>query len=216
MTTGKATAAQDESDDVAGEYAEAAIQALHVEDLLEHIPVVKTALMAAKIIGSVRDHLLLKKLAVYLHAISIIPAAERRAMVARLAADSNFNENVGEHLIELLDRVDGRRKPAMIGAVFAAYAFENIDAKTLLRLNAAVQNLPAMEFKAVRLLGEFNQVKGKPAEAPRARPDRLSMQAIANAGLAEPDSVPSGIGYRLNETGNKFLELELDKVNPAA
>jgi hypothetical protein len=208
MTTGKATTAQDELDDVAGEYAEAAIQALHVEDLLEHIPVVKTALVAAKVIGSVRDHLLLKKLAVYLHAISIIPAAERRAMVARLAADSNFNENVGEHLIELLDRVDGRRKPAMIGAVFAAYAFENIDAKTLLRLNAAIQNLPAMEFNAVRLLGEL-------AKAPRARPERLSMQAISNAGLAEPDNAPGGIGYRLNETGNKFVELELDKVNPA-
>jgi hypothetical protein len=35
--------------------------------------------------------------------------------VTRLAADTNFSEDLGEHLIELLDRVDGRRKPAMVG-----------------------------------------------------------------------------------------------------
>jgi hypothetical protein len=39
--------------------------------------------------------------------------------------------------------------------------------------------------------------------------------AIANAGLAEPDSLASGIWYNLNETGNAFLKLELDRVNPS-
>ena len=62
-------------------YAEAALSALHIDAWLGPIPVVKTALVAAKAIGSVRDHLLLRKIAVYLHAISAIPAAERRAMV---------------------------------------------------------------------------------------------------------------------------------------
>lgn len=208
--------APDEFADVAAEYAAAALQALHVEDLLEHIPAFKSGLVAARVIGSVRDHLLLKKVAFYLHAISVIPADERRAMVARLAADPSFSDDLGEHLIELLDRLDGRRKPAMVGAVFAAYAFESIDSKMLQRLNAAIQNLPALEINAVRLLDTFNRANAQPSKTPRASPDRLSMQAIANAGLAEQASSPGGLWYKLNETGAKFLELDLDSVNPAS
>jgi hypothetical protein len=41
------------------------------------------------------------------------------------------------------------------------------------------------------------------------------MQAIANAGLAKPDGLASGISYSLNDTGKAFLKLELDRVNPA-
>ena len=95
MTTGPV--ALDQFEDVAAEYAAAALQALHVEDLLEHIPVFKSGLVAAKVIGSVRDHLLLRKVAIFLHAISAIPADERRAMVARLAADPSFAGDLGEH-----------------------------------------------------------------------------------------------------------------------
>jgi len=41
------------------------------------------------------------------------------------------------------------------------------------------------------------------------------LQAVANAGLAEPDSLASGIRYNLNDTGITFLKLDLDRVNPA-
>jgi hypothetical protein len=207
---------QNELNDVAAAYAEAALQALHIDDLLGHIPIFKTGLAAAKLIGSLRDHLLLKKIGTYLHAISAIPAPERRAMVERLAVDPDFNENVGEHLIELLDRVDGRRKPAMIGAVFAAFAFEQISSKTLRRLNSAIQYLPAAEINAVRLLDTYNKSRSELAHEKRQLPERESMQAIANAGLAEPDSLASGIWYNLNETGVAFLKLELDRVNPSS
>jgi hypothetical protein len=210
------TEAQGELSDVAADYAEAALDALHVDDLLGHIPIVRTALAAAKVIGSVRDHLLLRKIAIYLHAISAIPAAERRAMVERLTLDPAFKENVGEHLIELLDRVDGRRKPAMIGAVFTALAFDQITVKTLRRLNSAIQYLPAEEIDAVRALDTYNQTRSELARENRKPPDRESMQAIANAGLAEPDSLASGIWYNLNDTGTAFLRLELDRINPTS
>jgi hypothetical protein len=37
------------------------------------------------------------------------------------------------------------------------------------------------------------------------------MLAIANAGLADPDSLASKIWCNLNETGVAFLKLELDR-----
>ncbi len=204
-----------EINDVAAEYAQAALDALHAEDILGHIPVVRTALAAANAVGSLRDHLLLKKIGIFLYAISSIPSADRRAMVQKLHEDPVFGENLGEHLIELLDRLDGRRKPAMVGAVFAAYAFAQVDAKTVRRLNWAVQNLPIAEIDSLRALAAFNQ-KTVDNRTPRgARPDRIAMQSLSNAGLAEPEFLPNDTWYQLNEVGRIFLELELDRIRPS-
>lgn len=196
--------AVNEVSDVAAEYARATLDALHVEDLLGHIPVVRTSLAAAKAVGSLRDHLLLKKVGIFLYAIASIPSVDRRSMVQKLGADPVFGENLGEHLIELLDRLDGRRKPAMVGAVFTAFAFAQIDVKTLRRLNSAIQNLSIIEVPSLREL-----------EATGRQGDRIAMQALSNAGLAEPEFSSSGTRYQLNEVGRMFLELELDRIRPS-
>jgi hypothetical protein len=198
--------AVNEVNDVAAEYARAALDALHAEDLLGHIPEVRTALAAAKVVGSLRDHLLLKKVGIFLYAISSIPSADRRNMVQRLGADPAFGEHLGEHLIELLDRLDGRRKPAMAGAVFTAFAFGQIDAKTLRRLNSAIQNLSIVEVDSLREL----EAAGR-----KGLPDRIAVQALSTAGLAEPEFSSKGIQYQLNEVGRIFLELELDRIRPS-
>jgi hypothetical protein len=199
--------AVNEVSDVAAEYARATLDALHVEDLLGHIPVVRTSLAAAKAIGSLRDHLLLKKVGIFLYGIASIPSADRRNMVRQLSTDPDFGENLGEHLIELLDRLDGRRKPAMVGAVFTAFAFAQIDAKTLRRLNTAIQNLSIIDVPCLRAL----QAASRPEESP----DGIAMQALANAGLAAPEFTASGIRYQVNEVGRMFLELELDHIQPS-
>jgi hypothetical protein len=193
-----------ELNDAAVQYAQAALDALHVENLLGHIPVVRTALAAAKAVGSVRDHLLLRKLGIYLHALTAISQNDRRSMVARLEADPDFSENVGEYLIDLLDLTDGQRKPAMIGAVFTAYAFQQIDARTLRRLNAAIKQLGVTEIEAVRAVATQTTA-----------PDRYALLALSNAGLAEPHLADGKASYALNAVGQKFLELELDRVRPA-
>ena len=202
-----------ELNDAAVKYAQAALDALHVEDLIGHIPVVRTALAAAKAVGSVRDHLLLRKLGIYLHALTAISQNDRRSMVARLQADPDFGENIGEYLIELLDLVQGQRKPAMVGAVFTAYAFHQIDARTLQRLNAAIQHMPVTEIGTARALDAFRQAKPD-VSLRSAPPDRYGVLALSNAGLAEPTLAGGKVSYTLNEVGVRFLELELDRVRP--
>jgi hypothetical protein len=199
--------------DAAVQYAQAALQALHVEDLLGHIPTVRTALAAAQAVGSVRDHLLLRKLGVFLQALAAISQGDRKEMVARLEADGEFAQNVGEYLIELLDHTQGQRKPAIVGAVFTAYAFQQIDSRSLQRLNSAIQQLPMTEFASVRALDSFNQ--GESRKPPRAAPpDRFAVLALVNAGLAQPNLAGGKVSYEVSEVGLKFLELELDRVRP--
>jgi hypothetical protein len=205
--------ATQELHDAAVKYAQAALDALHTEDLKGHIPTVRTALAAAKAVGSVRDHLLLSKLGIYLHALTAISQGDRRAMVERLEQDADFSQNVGAYLIELLDHTEGQRKPAMVGAVFTAYAFQQIDSRTLQRLNAAIQHLPVTEVGSVRTLDSFDRAES--AAAGRASPpDKYGVLALANAGLAEPNLAGGKISYSVSELGLKFLELELDRVRP--
>ena len=103
----------------------------------------------------------------------------------------------------------------MIGAAFSAFAFEEISVRTLRRLNSAIQSMPAGEVGAVRVLDAYNKSRSLPAHERERPPERESMQAIANAGLAEPTSAAGGIWYDLNETGTAFLKLELDRINPS-
>lgn len=202
-----------ELNDAVVEYAQAALDALHVENLFEHIPALRTSLAAAKLVGSVRDHLLLRKLGIYLHALTAISHNDRRSMVARLQADPDFGEDVGAYLIELLDHTEGQRKPAMIGAVFTAFAFQQIDARTLRRLNAVIQHLAVTEIGSVRALDTFNSGKSD-STARTAPPDRFAVLALSNAGLAEINLAGGKVSYAINEVGQRFLELELDRVRP--
>jgi hypothetical protein len=207
MTSGQLSQDRDaeahELNDAALKYAQAALDALHAENLFEHIPTVRSALAAAKVVGSVRDHLLLRKLGIYLHALTAISHNDRRGMVGRLQADPDFGENLGEYLIELLDHTEGQRKAAMIGAVFTAFAFQQIDARMLRRLDSAIQHLPVTEIGALRAL-----------QARSAPPDRFGVLALSNAGLAEINLAGGKVAYELNAVGQKFLELELDRVRP--
>ena len=101
----------------------------------------------------------------------------------------------------------------MIGAVFTAFAFQQIDARTLRRLNAVIQHLAVTEIGSVRALDTFNSGKSD-STARTAPPGRFAVLALSNAGLAEINLAGGKVSYALNEVGQRFLELELDRVRP--
>jgi hypothetical protein len=204
---------RDSIGDSAAAFAQAAFDALHVDDVAGHVAVVRRNLAAANVIGSVRDHLLLAKIAIFLHAVSAIPSKERRTMVERIQIEDGMDQPLGEHLVEMLDRLDGRRKAAMVGATFSAYAFGEIDFLTLTRLNASIQLLPTVEIASVRLLTNHRDETRGPVTGRSL--DTISSQTLSNSGLASMDLRSGALQYDLNATGRKFLELELDRIVPS-
>jgi hypothetical protein len=203
--------ATNELNDVAAQIGQTAISVITSQEILEHVPVLKVGLAVWKMVGSVRDRLLMNKLEIFLRGFAHVAVEERRLMVQRLQDDPILHEDLGEHLIELLDRIDGKRKPAIIASVFAAFAESKIELKMLRRLCSAVERLPIYEINVVRDLQDYNSTKNEMAKEPRNIPDRTSLLALVNAGLAEPESFASGIGYELSDTGKAFVDLELDR-----
>ena len=101
--------------DLVQDYAQALMDVVVSDELLKHIPVIKTLTAAVAAVKSVRDEILLQKLAQFVASLAEVPADQRRAMIGKLEADPAYQRKVGTHLVELLDRVDSHRKPIMIG-----------------------------------------------------------------------------------------------------
>jgi hypothetical protein len=195
----------DELQSVVGEYLEIGIDAIMKDGLAMHLPVVGTVVAGYRVVGRIRDRAFLKKLLDFLNPMKAIPAVERKEMVRKLEADEDYGRKVGEHLIDLLDRISAHRKPVMLSRIFLAYSRGEVDAKMLHRLFHAVEQLPTFEIPMMR----------KQVETGPSPPTRASSANLANAGLVHTVYGPRGGpgGYTITDTGDAFLRLELDRLS---
>lgn len=193
--------------DVVQDYAQTTLQVIFSDNVLGHIPVIRTLAAVRAGFVTVRDEILIRKLEVFLTALDEVAPEQRRQMIHRLEADANYGRRVGEHLIELLDRVDSRRKPLMIARVFRAFAEQRITDTELHRLLNAVERIPTSEIDAIRRF-----VNTATTATAAQQVDEESLNAIATAGLLKTQSGFGGLVYQPNRTCAIFLDLNLDTL----
>jgi hypothetical protein len=206
--------------DDAAEIGEEALAVLTQMEVLEHIPIVKLGVAVAKAARSLRDQALLKKLLTFLRGLSSVTRAERVEMIRRLSEDAPYSESVGEHLIELLDRLDSRRKALMTAAVFAAFARQQINRAMLYRLTHAVESILLIDLPAARNLTEEGYyLIGDSADAAKHNQGRAfqhssaSLESLSAAGLVHAGSAWGGMSYDLTDVGRAFIDqLRLDLI----
>ncbi len=190
--------------DLAAEYAELGIDAFLEEGIAREIPVVRTILGISKVGINIRDRLFAKKLLQFLASLADTDPKERQELVQRLENDPKYGRRVGEHVTELLERIEAHRKPKMVATIFRAYLQGTIDATMLHRLNRAVELVPLHDLSELR---KFCEAK----EDERGGPI-VSLQALHAAGLLDAASAWGGIAYLPNEVSEAFLGLDLDRV----
>ena len=195
----------DSTIDLVKEYCEIGIDAALSDGALKDLPVVSTIVALGKIGVSINNRLLIIKLMKFLGLSQSMSAQERAEMVQKLESDPAYGRKVGEHLIELLDRIESQMKPEMLSLVFKAYAASEVDADMLHRLNHAIERIPHFEIPNIRV---FNDM----APDDRLNFNASSLQTFVNAGLATVGSGFGALVYQPNEVCEKFLSLGLDKV----
>jgi hypothetical protein len=212
--------ATDALTDSAAEIGEEALAVLTSMDVLEHIPIAKLGVAAMRAAQSIRDQLLLKKIRAFLYGMSGTTLEQRTDMIERLSEDTHYAESVGEHLIELLDRIDGRRKALMSAAVFAAFARCEIERPMLYRLTHAIVAISLLSLRDARNLveegpflpGESVDAKMKAGNRSH-KPEIASLLQLSAAGLVSGQSGWGGINYDLTDVGRIFIErLRLDLI----
>ena len=107
---------------LASEYSEIALDSILQDGILKGIPVINTIIGISKASIAMRDRLLIKKIVQFLAGLNDVTFEKRIQMIIRLEQDTKFSQSVGEHILEILERVESHRKPIIIARVFAAYA----------------------------------------------------------------------------------------------
>jgi hypothetical protein len=204
--------AANELNDLAAELGDKAIVALTAVDVIEYMPVLKIGVAASKLVSSVRDHLLMRKLDRFLRTLAELTIDERINMVRKLEEDPDYTERVGEHLIELLDRLEGQRKPKMAGAVFAAFGREDINLRMLRRLNTAIERVPPIDIPAIRRLYDATRASAEQRAAKFAEVGENSAESLLITGLFTSSNLIGGQGIQPNHVCQAFIALNLDRV----
>jgi hypothetical protein len=191
-------------DDLAADYTQLGLDAIIDGDTLLELPVAKSVVAVVRMGVGIRNRLFARKLLDFLAGFRGVTEWERQDMVSRLEADPAYGRRVGEHLTELLDRIESAKKPKMVARVFRAYADKSIDAAMLHRLNFTIERLPVYAIAEVASFATRD---------PRKRAD-LSVTTLldfVNSGLASIGSPLGGLSYLPTDVCMAFVRLDLDK-----
>lgn len=189
------------------DYAEIGIDAVLEDGVLKDIPIVGSIVGLMKVGVTVSDRMLINKLRKFIGVLADLSPAEINETIWKLESEPKFEQRVGEHLLELLDRVESHQKPKMIAYVFRAYLEGEIDVTMFKLLNFAIERLPSFEIGSVRKFKNF-----PPPLAEKIGVDDRALQMLVNAGLAVALSAASGMAYKPTDVCEQFLRLNLDKV----
>jgi hypothetical protein len=103
---------------------------------------------------SIRDRIFVRKLGIFLHAISTVPEDKRKKFSDQIDTDQEFMNHVGESVLLLLDRADDMKKPALYGRAFAAYLEGKITYEQLTRMTTGIDRALMYDIDQLSALTE--------------------------------------------------------------
>lgn len=125
--------------EITKDLAEVALDSILDNGILRDLPIVNTIIGLSKTAVSIRDRFLIQKIASFLRATRPFSEKEREDFSKKIETEPNYRQEVGEHLIVLLDRLDDKRKPEMIAKLFLAYLKDDITYTDFIRFSSIVE-----------------------------------------------------------------------------
>ncbi|OCH62177.1 hypothetical protein A6D98_06325 [Aliivibrio fischeri] len=110
------------------------------------IPILSSLLSGIKTIGNVRDALFIKKLLSFLTELSDIPIEKRQKMIDSIESSEDYQLNVGEKLIYIIERSEDHFSSKIIAVFFAAFINEQITYTQFLRISRIIDNMYLGDF----------------------------------------------------------------------
>lgn len=118
---------------------EIAIDSILNDGLLKDVPVIGAFISTVKGVASIRDKIFLQKLLHFLTCQSDITEDEKNEFIGKL--DGKKKEKIGESLIHAIEKIESVEKATMLGNLFKAFVYDEIDFKTFQRFSWIVQSM---------------------------------------------------------------------------
>ena len=126
--------------DIVSDTAEVSLDAILDEGLLQDIPVFGSIVKLTKIGLTVRDHLFINKLRIFLKHINSIDSQTRQLFLDKHFKDEKSSINLGEKLINTIDKIDSNQKAHFIAKAFKLFMLEEIDSIQFYDLLYTIEN----------------------------------------------------------------------------
>ncbi|NIJ86975.1 hypothetical protein FHY35_004025 [Xanthomonas arboricola] len=139
----------DNSIKVAEGVFEAGLDSAIDDGVLRDFPVIGTVVALGKAFGSYRDYRLGKKVVHFLQEVSKLSWSERARVVDEIAGSDAKKEQLGDVLIDLLDKVDAEEKAEILGKLFVGVGRGEIVAKDYVRLATMVAGVFMEDLRAI-------------------------------------------------------------------
>jgi hypothetical protein len=182
---------------------EISIDSLLDDGLFKDIPIFNTIISIGKTFGNIRDFIFAKKMMLFLQSVSSLSTEERKKLIEKLEADNKYSGSVGETIVELLEKVDGLKKPILVANALKLYAKEEITFNQLQRVNNAIDRFLLCD------IDELRKFCINPSESFTTSDDPILANFI-NAGLGYVMSGFGGGGVHPTETAPLFVKIADD------
>ena len=180
--------------DVAQDYAELGLEELLDSPIVEHVPVIKTAIALYKTGLAIRERYFAKKLLVFLKEFHSgeTQNSDAQEFRVRLDRDESFRDRVVEHLLVMIDRFVGVEKSNVLGLLFRAHVNGAFDWDAFVGASMSLDMLQPDGFKVLHALAPF---KGK-----EPTPDMEAL--LLGAGIASR----YGTAFRVSPVGQLLYQ----------
>jgi hypothetical protein len=199
---------------IASDALEITLDQVVKEGVLRDIPVVNTLANIVKAGVSVSEELFFRKLSRFLSELEKVPIEERELLLRRYPDGSKAQEELGESLLLLLERLDQIDKPTILARFFLAFVREEIEYKMFSRL---AQALARFNLELIRNLRWRYQPEGDPPEFSEEIDHELALAGLLTASLAGSGAIGGSANYVNNSVGRLFVSigLQADANEPA-
>jgi hypothetical protein len=146
-----------ESGNLLKDYGEITVDNLINNETFKEIPVIGTLLSFYKIGIGIREKFIIEKVYKFLFQLKDIPEKDKTNFLDKCERDKNFNSNITEKLLIILDRIDDSEKATIIGNLFKKLIEEKISLNDFLYLSNAIDKIHIIDLKFFCYTDNFNR-----------------------------------------------------------
>ncbi|MGE0970492.1 hypothetical protein ACQFN5_20190 [Klebsiella sp. WOUb02] len=186
--------------DLFKEYAEIGVHILDRSGVVNNIPLVNTFFTLFKVSSSVRENFFREKLIRFLSELSNTPEKERIEMIKKLNEDDKFAGRTGEHILDIIEKLDFEKKPEIAAKLFIAFAEKRLSYNEFRHAIIALEKIAAFDIDKLKDFSDSNgKIKGLPQSV---------VLGFVNASLAfSPPADFGEPGYFPTELCKKFVTI---------
>lgn len=136
-----------ESGNLLKDYGELTIDNVIKEDAFKEIPIIGTLVSFYKIGIGIRERFTIKKIYGFLFQLKDIPSEDKISFLRKCENDRNFEGNISEKLLIILDKLDDFEKAKIIGNLFKRLIEEKISLIDFLYLINTIDKIHIIDLK---------------------------------------------------------------------